>query len=173
MLDERRIKEAESNVKKYILEGLLKKTKDTSTRQIFEKNSKESLKAAEILFKNEIYLWTIVSAYYSMFYIANTILIQTGYKTSDKIVHKVTADALISLIRPKLTNQLFEDYENIQDEALSIAKVKSDEMIESFDFERKKRNKIQYQTEDEDIKAKAKTSLKRAKEFIFEIEKLL
>ena len=43
-----------------------------------------------------------MSSYYSMFYIANAVLIKKGYKTGDKIAHKVTADALITIIRSKL-----------------------------------------------------------------------
>jgi|GEM_PF-6378244 len=43
----------------------------------------------------------------------------------------------------------------------------------SFDYERKKRSEIQYETTLQDIKTKAETSLKRAKEFLFEMESLL
>jgi uncharacterized protein (UPF0332 family) len=140
---------------------------------MFIKNAKESFKAAKILLENNVYLWTIVCSYYSMFYISNAVLLKNGYKTNDKIVHKVTADALIALIRNKLKNKLIENYEKLAEDALKIAEIKSSELIESFDFERKKRNVIQYQTTQEDIETKAKTSLKRAKEFVFEMEKLM
>jgi uncharacterized protein (UPF0332 family) len=125
------------------------------------------------LLENDIPLWTIVSAYYSMFYIANAVLIKLGYKTSHRIVHKVTADALIAIVRHKLKGKFLENYEEVQGEALKIAEVKSDELIQNFDYERKKRNFIQYQTPEEDIRNKAKTSFKRAKEFLFEMEGLL
>jgi uncharacterized protein (UPF0332 family) len=173
MLSEKRIKEAENNVKQYLDDGLLRRTENDFAQNIFTKNAKESFKAAKILLENKIYLWTIVSAYYSMFYISNAVLIKNKYKTADKIVHKVTADSLIALIRTKLKNKLIENYEEVAEEALNIAEIKSNELLETFDFERKKRNTIQYQTTQEDIETKARTSLKRAKEFIFEIEKLL
>lgn len=173
MLTNKRIKEAENNTNKYIQEGLLRKSSEKTSKSILIKNSKDSLKAANILLKNNIPLWTIVTAYYAMFYIANAVLIENGYKTGEKIVHKITADALISIIRHKLKNNLLSNYEEAAQEALKLAEIKSDEIINTFDFERRKRNHIQYQTTNEDITSKAKTSFNRAKEFIFEMECIL
>jgi uncharacterized protein (UPF0332 family) len=173
MINEKRIKEAESNVKNYLEEGFLKKVKETLALPIFVKNAKESLKAAKIMNDNNIFLWTIVSSYYSMFYISNAVLLKLGYKVGDKIVHKVTADSLIVLVKDKLKLNLLEDYDEVKEEALRIAEIKSDEILESFDLERKKRSFIQYQTSQEDINQKAQTSLKRAQEFLFEMESLL
>lgn len=173
MIDEKRIKEAEVNIKRYLEEGLLNKSNDKVALHILIKNSKDSLKASQLLLDNDIPLWTIVSSYYSMFYITNAVLLLNGYKTSDKIVHKVTADALIHIIRPKLKNKFLDDYEEVKEEALKIAEIKSDELVKNFDYERNKRGTIQYQTSKEDITSKAKTSLKRAKEFLFEMENLL
>ena len=171
MLSEKRIKEAENNVRNYLTEGLLKKDSSPITKKIFIKNAKESLKAAKIMLDNNIYLWTIVNSYYSMFYIANAVLNELGYKVGDKIAHKVTADALITIVRKKLNQKYIETFEETQEEALKISR--TDKLIESFDFERKKRNFIQYQTPEEDIKTKAITSLNRAKEFLFKLEGLL
>ncbi len=173
MLTEKRIREAEINVRSYLQEGLLKKTTDTDALYIFVKNAKDSLRAAKLLHENNIDLWTIVSSYYSMFYIANAVLIKKGYKTGEKIVHRVTADALITIIRTKLKEKLIEEFEESQEEAMKVAGIKTDEMIESFDFERRKRSFIQYDTPDSDIMTKAKTSLQRSQEFLFEMEKLL
>jgi uncharacterized protein (UPF0332 family) len=173
MITKNRIKEAENNFKKYLEEELIKKSFNNTAQEIFLKNANESLKAAQILFENKISLWTIVSSYYSMFYMANAVLLSLGYKTGDKIVHKVTADALIFIVKPKLKKQILEDYEEIKEQALQIAEIKSDELVSNFDYERNKRNTIQYQTTKSDINNKAKTSLKRAKEFLFEMEKLL
>ncbi len=170
---EDRIKEAENNFKRYLEEGLIKKSSNDVAKNILIINANDSLKASQLLLDNKIPLWTIVSAYYSMFYIANAVLLKFGYKIGDKIVHKVTADALFILIRPKLKKQLFEDYEEIKEQALQIAEIKSDELINNFDNERNKRNVIQYQTSKQDITNKAITSLERAKEFLFEMEKLL
>jgi hypothetical protein len=108
-----------------------------------------------------------------MFYIANAVLLKFGYKTSDKIVHKVTADSLIAVIRNKLKQHLIENYEEIAEDALKIAEIISDELITSFDYERIKRSNIQYKTSPYEIKTKALTSFKRAQEFLFEMEGLL
>ena len=171
MLTEKRIKEAENNVKNYLSEGLLKKYTSPITKTIYLKNAKDSLVAANLMFEKGIYLWTVITSYYAMFYSANAVLNHFGHKLGAKIVHKVTADALIVIIRNKLNQRYLENFEEVQEEALRISK--TDDIIESFDFERRKRNFIQYQTPKEDIRSKAKTSLDRAKEFLFEMETLL
>ena len=175
MLSKERIKEAEINVKSYLEEGLLKKvTGNTDVLNIFIKNARESLKVADELFqKNLSDLWIIVCSYYSMYYYANAILLKIGYKVGDKIVHKVTSDALIFYVREKLKESFIEEYEETKEEALNLAGIKADAIVESFDFERTKRNFIQYRTLEIQKKSKAKTSLQRAKEFALEIGKLL
>lgn len=124
MLNDKRIKEAESNVRSYIADGILKKKHDDVAKTIFLKNAKDSLKGAKLMFDNELPLWTIVCSYYSMFYISNAVLLALGYKTGDKIVHKVTADTLIAIVRDKLKKNLIEDYESVQEEAMKIAEIK-------------------------------------------------
>jgi len=110
---------------------------------------------------------------YAMFYISNAVLLEFGYKTGEKIVHKVTCDAVIGLVRDKLKTNILDNFEEVQEEALKIAEIKSDELVESIDFERKKRGFIQYQTPKEDITQKAQTSFERVKEFVYEMESLL
>ena len=175
MLNKERIKEAETNVRSYLNEGLLKKTiMDEQIMKILLMNGKESLRVAEEISKNNISeLWTIVCSYYSMYYYANAVLLKYGYKVGEKIVHKVTSDAIIVYIRQKLKASLIEDYEKTKEEALNLAGIKADELIESFDFERNKRSLIQYKTIDIKKHSKAKTSLQRAKEFTREMEKLI
>ncbi|MBU2639349.1 MAG: hypothetical protein KKG75_01435 [Nanoarchaeota archaeon] len=174
MLDEKRIKEAEVNVKSYLEDGLLKKAKDIDFKilEVLKNNSKESLKVANMALK-ESSLWTIVCSYYSMYYIANAVLYKFSYKVGDKISHKVTSDALIVFIRNKLKKKLIEEFEKAKEEALEIAGLRTDSLLQSFDFEREKRSKIQYNMTEKVKKSKAKTSLERAKLFVFEIEKLL
>ena len=104
-----------------------------------------------------------------MFYIANAVLYKLGYKVGHRIAHKVTADALIVHIRNKLKESLIESYEQASAEALAI----SSNLIETFDFERVKRSRLQYETTEEIKHSKARTSLERAKQFGFEMEKLL
>ena len=82
MLDIKKIKEAESNVRSYLEEGLLKKAvMDKQVQDVLLRNAKESIRVAEeINQKNMSDLWVIVCAYYSMFYYANAVLLKLGYK---------------------------------------------------------------------------------------------
>jgi len=175
MLSEKRIREAESNFKRYLEEGLIRK--ENFRKEIFEtyfKNYKESITLLNFIDKSRIsFLWEIVVAYYSMFYIANAFLYKSGYKVGSRIVHKVTADALIVIARNKLKQSLIEDYELIREEALELASTKADEIISSFDRERIKRSIFQYDTQEEIKESKAKTSFTRATRFCNAIMKLL
>jgi len=76
-------------------------------------------------------------------------------------------------VRGKLKDSLIEEYEETKEEALNLAGIKADALIESFEFERKKRSLIQYKTIEIEKRSKAETSLQRAKEFTKEMEKLL
>jgi uncharacterized protein (UPF0332 family) len=164
-----RIKEAENSVKSYLSDEYIKKIiPDNNIIRILEKNADESIYEAQ---KVKSSLWKIVISYYSMFYIANAVLVKLGYKVGDKIAHKVTSDALIVFVKDKLSKKLLEDYEIAQEEAL--AGIKADELVQSFDLERKKRGTFQYNTSETVKDSKAETSLKRAKEFIFVMKKLL
>jgi uncharacterized protein (UPF0332 family) len=173
MLDERRVKEAEGNVKGYLEEGLLKKERfEQIVFRVLTNNAKESLDIASFIAKSgKSDLWVIVTSYYSMYYIANAVLYGLGYKVGEKISHKVTADALIVFARKKLRDSLIESYEEAKKQAL--AGMMADDLLESFDSERKKRSIIQYQTQEFEKHSKAMTSLQRAKEFFFEMENLL
>ena len=175
MLSEKRINEAENNVKSYLEEGLLSKTNaKQEVLAILLKNAKESLRVAEEIYQKGISdLWVIVSSYYSMYYYANAVLLKLGYKVGDKIAHKITSDALMVYVRKKLKESILKEYEEAREEALNIAGIKADSLIESFEYERGKRGRIQYETLDMEKHSKAKTSLERAKEFTREMEKLL
>ncbi|MFA5797437.1 MAG: hypothetical protein WC916_05365 [Candidatus Woesearchaeota archaeon] len=104
---------------------------------------------------------------------ANAVLLHYGYKTQDKITHKVTCDTLIVLVLNKLKIQLFEDFEDAQKDALEIINARAESIIESYAFELAKRSRFQYNMLEETKEEKAKTSLKRAQEFSFEMKKLL
>ena len=175
MLDKNKIKEAESNVRGYLSEGLLrKKEPDKKIIDILIKNYKESIKVANLVYQNNHSdLWAIVCSYYSMYYISNAVLLKFGYKVGEKISHKVTSDALIVFIRNKLKSSLIEDYEEVKEEALKIAGIKADSLLEEFDMERLKREEIQYNTPEVLKHSKANTSIERAKIFNLEMEKLL
>ena len=176
MLRKDRIREAQKNVKIYLEEGLLKKMKKPDERimNLLVKNSDESLKIANMLFERKLsWLWTIVTSYYAMYYIANAVLYKLGYKIGHKISHKITADALILFVRNKLRNVLIDEFEEAQEEAMELAQLKTDELIGDFDLERRKRSKFQYEMTEEIKITKAKTSLERAKTFCFELRKIL
>lgn|SRR3989338_1033214 len=175
MLD---IKEAESNVKQYLEDGLLKKQVNNTAKLMYIENSDTSLQTAQklLVLESKEYnpsLWVIVSSYYAMYYIANAALIHVGYKVGDKISHKVTADALIVFVRNKLKKQLLEEYEETKEDALELMSQKVDVLLHSLNFEREKRSKFQYQMDEQAKRGKAVVSLERAKEFVFEIKKLL
>lgn len=174
MLDDERIKEAEINVRSYLKEGLLKKSiLDENILNTYRKNSEESLMVADLVLKEELSpLWVIVSSYYSMNYIANAVLLKLGYKVGSNVSHKVTNDALIVFVRDKLKKSLLEDFEDAKAEAMELANL-TDDILESFDFERKKRSTFQYNMTAPVKKSKAQTSIERAKSFNLEFEKLL
>src|SRR3989344_4101979 len=176
MLNEKRLKEAESNVKVYLEDGLIWKYKDPRQEilETYQRNYQESLDVAQKLFEQNLSnLWIIVISYYSMYYITNAVLYKIGYKIGSKVSHKVTADALIVFVRNKLKKNLLEDYEQAKEEALEIIGRKTDEIIESFDREMEKRSTFQYESTEEIKRTKANTSLERAKRFVFEMKKLL
>ena len=108
-----------------------------------------------------------------MFYIANAVLLNLGYKTGDKIVHKVTSDALIVLIMDKIRKGLLEEYEDTKEDALEIASIRSEEIMAFYAMELDKRSRFQYDMTESIQEQKARTSLKRAREFMLEMEKLL
>ncbi|MGE0792792.1 MAG: hypothetical protein AB7V77_01270 [Candidatus Woesearchaeota archaeon] len=172
MLTKERIKEAENNFKTYLDESLIKKkTFDPQIIEILKQNANESLILAKDTYDDDKSdLWVVVISYYSMFYIANAVINKKGWDCGDKNVHKVTADLLIVLLRDNV-KQLITDYQDLMDEAL--INIKTDEIIGSFDKERRKRGSFQYNMTSEIKHSKALTSLKRAQNFYFEMLKLL
>jgi uncharacterized protein (UPF0332 family) len=175
MIDEKRKREAQNNFKRYLEDGLLKKEINELAKSKYFENADLSLRTAAELMQSPLkpYLWVIVTSYYSMFYMANAVLLHYGYKTQDKIAHKVTSDALIVLVLDKLKKELLEDYENMQEEALEIAGSKAESVIESYNLELNKRSRFQYNMLEQTKENKAQTSLTRAREFVFELKKLL
>lgn len=178
MLSKEKIKQAERNVNNYLAEGMLKKEHNETAMKTYRENADTSLETAKKLMELESesykpYLWVIVAPYYSMFYIANAVLLNLGYKTTDYHRHQVTSDALIIYVRNKLKKGLLSQYEDTKTDALELVSSRADEVITSFTLEKDKRSKFQYETEEELKKGKAVTSLQRAKEFMNEMGKLL
>jgi uncharacterized protein (UPF0332 family) len=201
MIEKERLEEAKRNVKTYVEDGLLKTGDKNAARFVdfFMANAESSLRTASILqeisddnsLKDKLkvgsdfesYLWVIVSSYYSMFYAATAILSKQGIRATGQIVHKVTADALIHFFasNEKLA-KLLEQYEEAQtvglelvgrEELMKRMQKKADELIISYEGERKKRSKFQYDIGVQAKRGYAQTSLERARSFVFEIRKLL
>ncbi|MDO8661483.1 MAG: HEPN domain-containing protein [Candidatus Woesearchaeota archaeon] len=175
MIDSKRRKEAQANFVRYLQEGLLKKERNDLAKNKYFENADLSLKTAVELMESSFtpYLWVIVISYYAMFYIANAVLLEQGYKTQEKIAHKVTSDALIVLVLDRLKKELLENYESVQQDALEIANTKAESIVESYSLELDKRSTFQYNMLEQTKESKAQTSLKRATEFVFELKKLL
>lgn len=175
MIDEKRKKEARNNFSQYLREGLIEKRKNEDAEKTYVQNSDISIKLAEKMLDDPLkpYLWSIVISYYSMFYMANAVLLHLGYKTGHKIVHKVTSDALIVLVMDRLKKELLEEYEKIRDDALEIASMKSEELVKNYELELDKRSKFQYNMTVQIQEQMARTSVKRAVEFVMEMKKLM
>ena len=175
MIDAKRKNEAQKNFRRYLDEGLLVKQTDILAKNKYVENAELSLRTAQELMQSSLkpHLWVIVVSYYSMFYMANAVLLHLGYKTQDKIAHKVTSESLITLVLDKLKKELLEDYEAMQQDALEIAAAKAESVIESYSYELDKRSRFQYNMLEQTKENKAKTSLKRAAEFVFEMKKLM
>ena len=163
--------EANKNFMRYLADSLLKKeTVNSEILQKLEQNAIESLETANNLFTNRIsYLWTIVTSYYAMFYIASAYVYKKGYKVQHQIVHKVINDALIVLSQKELQEKYLEEYEEEKEKALSL----SQQLLNSLEFERTKRSTFQYEMDAELKSSKAQTSLTRAKEFVAIFRELL
>lgn len=170
-MDEKRLIEAKNNFDKYLEDSILKKEKiDLEILKRFEENATESLVCAKTLFSEEIsLLWTVVTSYYAMFYIASAYVYKKGYKAQHKIVHKVINDALIVLSKNSLESELIAEYEEEKDKALSIA----ENLLDSFEYERSKRSTFQYEMDKSLKKSRAKTSLERAQKFVKIFRKML
>ncbi|MFW6231260.1 MAG: hypothetical protein ACOC32_04545 [Nanoarchaeota archaeon] len=138
MLTEKDIIQAEHTFQQFVSDGLIKKKKSNpSIITILAENANESLLLAQqTLDEGSSDLWTVVISYYSMFYIANALLRQKGWVIGDRSAHKITATALIVLLRDDVETMLIKDFEKSMDEALP--KIKTDELLESFDHERHK-----------------------------------
>src|SRR3989338_6805167 len=175
MVDKDRKKEAQQNFAQYLQNGLIKKEKNETAKIMYIKNADLSLDLAEECMNSSLkpYIWAVVVSYYSMFYIANAVLLELGYKTGDKVVHKVTNDALIVLVTDKIKKGLLEGYESTKEDALEIASIKSDEIVGLYGLEMDKRSRFQYEMTESIQEQKARTSLKRAMQFMLEMKKLL
>ena len=187
-LDEKKLKEIENRVKQFISEGLIKSKQPRKYVDFFLTNADDSLKTARCVYDlstNKDYqeytgymglkgfLWVINASYYSMFYMVRALLENEGITLkSDLSVHALTFDALIYYfyLTGKLQKRLFEQYIEAQEDAAELlGQQKADELVDEYFWEKGKRGKLTYETEEFAIQSKAKTSLDRATKFNTEI----
>lgn len=158
-MDQQNIKQAEAYLRDCRRDGRLQEQEvEQVIIDTYQQNKEESLELAQELHENsKSVLWTIVTSYYAMFYSANAALARRGYRIKEPGAHKTTYEALIALLRNDIAQELLDEYEDTRQEALAL--------IETYDFERKKRGTIQYETTDRIKRAQANTSYERARRF--------
>jgi len=200
-LDNKKIEEIRKLVPKLVNDDTVSKNEDyKKLADFFRENAEDSLNSAQLLYKVSTdsklqdatgfpnlkgSLWVINASYYSMFYMASSLLANSGIKIKSEIgIHKLTFDTFVYYFY--LTNKIAKEYveqflEALEDseellgreEAVKQAEEKAKELITSFDFEREKRRTFTYELERTKIEIKAKTSLERANYFYKEIIKLI
>ncbi|MFH1456016.1 MAG: hypothetical protein ABIF40_03635 [archaeon] len=192
MIDNKKLKEAESRVKHYLRDGSIKTKQKIEFTDFFLTNAKKSLNSANALYDLSTdkdlqqktgyinfdgFLWVVNASYYSMFYMARALLENEGIKIkSDLSVHAITFDVIISFfyLNGKLQKRIIEDFAEAKEEANELlGKQKADQLIEDYFWEKGKRAIFTYNTKEIVIKTKAKTSIERAKRFNQEINKII
>ena len=201
MIEKRRIEEANRNVRQYLSEGLLM-IGDSELKKLmpfFMDQAERSLRTASLLFdistdekvkeavrvekSFQSHLWVIVTSYYSMFYAALALLASEGIKAGRQLVHKVVADALVHFfISNRRLAKMLEVYEEAKETSLELigreelmkrVEKKADELIVSYERERGKRSRFQYDVGEMAKRGYAETSLRRAREFVSEMRIML
>ena len=193
MKTEKENKIIESNINTYQRDGLFKRGDYDNLIDFYIKNAKKTLQTADALMQisedNELkkkigllddfetYLWVITTSYYSMFYMVNALFSKHGIKLGDKIVHKVASDVFyFDFIKNKrIAKELFEIYEEAKGQAMDLISYseQAEKLFQDLEFERDKRQRFQYNMTESIKRGYAQTSLKRAKDFINEIEILI
>ncbi len=192
MLDNKKLKEAESRVKHYIRDGIIKTKGNKDDVNFFLINAKNSLMSAKLLMdvsgSEELqektgylrfngYLWVINASYYSIFYMARALLDNAGIKLkSDLSIHALAFDTLIYYfyLTGKLQKKLIEIFiEAKEDAAELLGKETADELIVNYFYEKRKRGRLTYETGELAMQNKAKTPIERADKFTREIQKLI
>lgn len=182
-----------SNIRIYLEEGLFKKGDYGQLTEFYLNNAKRTLSTSDALMQLsdksslkesfslledfETYMWVITTSYYSMFYALNALFSNNGIKIGDRIAHKVSCDLFYHyfVMNNKIAKEMFEIYEEAKDTALDLAAYseKAEELSQNLEFEMAKRHKFQYNMTATVKRSQAQTSLKRAIEFVNEIEVLI
>lgn len=192
MLQEKKLKEAETRIKQFISDGTIKTKEKPEQVDFYLKNADDSIDSAKALFElstnqdKQQYLgftsfngllWVVNASYYSMFYMARALLENGGIKIkTDFSIHAVTFDSVIYYfyLTGKLQKELLDDFiEAKEDAAGLLGKQKADELMEEYFFEKKKRGTFTYDMGAVLVQSKAKTSLERAQKFRRELKKII
>ena len=192
MLQEKKLKEAETRIKQFISDGTIKTKEKPEQVDFYLKNADDSIDSAKALFElstnqdKQQYLgftsfngllWVVNASYYSMFYMARALLENGGIKIkTDFSIHAVTFDSVIYYfyLTGKLQKELLDDFiEAKEDAAGLLGKQKADELMEEYFFEKKKRGTFTYDMGAILVQSKAKTSLERAQKFRRELKKII
>lgn len=192
MIEDKKLKEAETRVKQYLKLGKIETNGSKAFVGFFTKNSAESLKVASALYtlstdeeKQKIiglsnfngFLWVVNASYYSMFYMARALLENAGIQIkSEQSIHAITFDAIIYFfyITGKLKKNLIERFIEANEEATELlGQEKANQLISDYFNERSKRSAFTYETGAIVMRNKAKTSLERANNFNKEINIIL
>ena len=192
MLQEKKLKEAESRIKQFIREGTIKPKENPEHIDFYLKNADDSIDSAKVLFElstnpdKQQYLgftnfngllWVVNASYYSMFYMARALLENGGIKIkTDLSIHAITFDSVIYYfyLTEKLQKELLDDFIEAKEDASELlGKQKADELMEEYFFEKKKRGTFTYNMGEVLVQSKAKTSLERAQKFRRELKKII
>lgn len=192
MLDEKRIKEIQKRVPRFLKEGIIVKGGGARYVPFFLKNARDSLDSARLLYEVSTsedlkkqtgypdfngFLWVINSSYYSMFYMARALLESEGIKIKTQMsIHAVVFDTLVQYFycTGKLEKTFIQDFEDAkEDSADLLGREKAKELIDDYFHEKRKRGMFTYELGVTAMQNKARTSLERAKRFNEEIRKML
>jgi uncharacterized protein (UPF0332 family) len=169
---ERDIKRAREEYEEALKSGQIKKSDDNKRfARFFFERSQNSLLTTGILYQisnnpedksflkiddsYEAFMWTIVSSYYSMFYMASALVAKKGIKVGEIDVHKNVRNAFLRLYieNSDLERKLGIDYTACK------------EMAQDLMAEREKRSKYQYDVGMSAMRKDAETSVKCARNF--------
>lgn len=177
---ERDIRKAKEEYEQSLKAGQINKSDDNKRfAKFFFERSQNSLLTAGILYQisgspgdksflkiddsYEAFMWTIVSSYYSMFYMASALIAKKGIKVGGIDVHRNVRNAFLRLYieNSDLERRLGIDYTACK------------EMAQDLMAEREKRSKYQYDVGMNAMKKDAETSLRCARNFFGKTRKVV
>ena len=187
MLDGKHKEESKSLIKQLIDTGQIIKPGAGEVKFFLDKSVESFNLAKRILEISEdeednlkSYMWVVAISYYSMFFAGSSLLAFFNHRIDEERgIHKLTYHALIYYFLVddnKLQKHFIEEYQDAYTEAeelLKISESKAFSMIQDFDFEMAKRKRFTYEMGEIAELNKARTSIKRANDFLTEARKII